>query len=231
MSCSSSGSSPRRVPGSLSRRTPSCRRSTANASSPMVLSASIAVGPRSGEPGISWPSASRPASNLDRCAGRRPHDVRSCSTSGSSASSHSGSTSTSTRRSCIGRWPLPTTMTVSSSATSAASTPPTRKAKGRRRVRTWSTSCTSPHTDDGAQASPHRSVGSEGGEARGRKDLGDLESLAQSVAPGRSRVLQRDFVVAAPASRPRRRSRRGRCASRRCRSRSRRGDAGCAPRP
>lgn len=61
-----------------------------------------------------------------------------------------------------------------------------------------------PHTDDGAYASPHRSVGSEGGKARRRKDLGDLESLAQSVAPSRSRVLQRHFVVAAPASRPRR---------------------------
>ena len=59
---------------------------------------------------------------------------------GSSAPSHSGSTSTSTRRSCMGRCPLPTTMTVSSSAISAASTPPTRRAKGRRRVRTWSTS-------------------------------------------------------------------------------------------
>ena len=60
---------------------------------------------------------------------------------GSSASSHSGRTSTSTRRNCMGRCPVPTTITVSSRATSATSTPPTRSAKGRRRVRTWSTSC------------------------------------------------------------------------------------------
>ena len=47
----------------------------------MVRSRATSVGPRSGEPGISWPRASRPASNLDRCAGRRPQDARSCSTS------------------------------------------------------------------------------------------------------------------------------------------------------
>ena len=58
-------------------------------------------------------------------------------------------------------------------------------------------------TDDGAQSSSHGSVGSEGGKPRRRKDLGDLESLAQSVAPSRPRVLQRDLVVAAPASRAR----------------------------
>ncbi len=60
-----------------------------------------------------------------------------------------------------------------------------------------------PHTNDGAQAPAHRSIGSEGREARGREDLSDLESLTESVARGRSRVLQRDFVVAAPASRAR----------------------------
>ena len=35
----------------------------------------MAVGPRSGGPGISWPRASSPASNFDRRAGCSPHDV------------------------------------------------------------------------------------------------------------------------------------------------------------
>ncbi len=39
----------------------------------------------------------------------------------------------------MGRWPFPTTITVSSSAISAASPPSMRRAKDRRRVRTWRT--------------------------------------------------------------------------------------------
>ena len=200
MSWSSSGSSPRRVPGSFSRTTASCRRRTAKASSPIVEDSVISVGPRSGDPGISWPMARRPASNFDRRAGWSPHEARSCSTIGSSASSHSARTSTSTRRSCVGRCPPPTTIMVSSSATSAASMPPTRRAKGRRRVRTWRTSRRRCAPTMARSRRPDGSVGPERGDAGRRQDLGHLEALAQAAALRRAGVLQRDLVV--PAAPP-----------------------------
>ena len=64
--CRAAPRGPRRagVPGSLSRRTANCRRTTAKASSPIVDDSATAVGPRSGEPGISWPTASRPGLEL-----------------------------------------------------------------------------------------------------------------------------------------------------------------------
>ena len=153
----------------------------------------MAVGPRSGEPGISCPTASSPASNFDRRAGWSPHDARSWSTTGSRASSHSGLTSTSTRRSCMGRWPPPTTIMVSSSATSAASTPPTRSANGRRRVRTWSTSRNRREPTMARSRRPTApSVPSAATPADGQ-DLGHLETLAQTVPLGRARSMANSF--------------------------------------
>ena len=128
-------------------------------------------------------------------AGAR-RSARSWSTIGSSASSHSGRTSTSTRRSCMGRCPFPTTIMVSSSAISAASTPPMRSAKGRRRVRTWSTSrsrCVP------TMARRRRPPGRRAQRAQARRgqDLGHLEALAQPAPLRGAGVLEGDFVVAA----------------------------------
>ena len=159
----------------------------------------MSVGPRSGVPGISSPRASSPASNFERRAGWSPHDARSWSTIGSRASSHSGRTSTSTRRSCMGRCPLPTTIMVSSSATSAASTPPTRNAKGRRRVRTWSTSRSRRVPTMARSRRPTGPSGAERGQPRRGQDLGHLEALAQPAPLGGAGVLQRHLVVAAAA--------------------------------
>ena len=80
----------------------------------------MSVDPRSGGLGMTTPRARSPASNVESVAGRKPHASRSCRISGASTSAHSGQTSTSTRRTCIGRCPLPTTISVSSSAISAA---------------------------------------------------------------------------------------------------------------
>ena len=200
MSCSSSGSSPSRVPGSLAlqhgelapqhgegdvphggrRRRRRSARGRASRGSPR-------------------PRASRPASNLERWAGWSPQDMRSCSTIGSSASSHSGWTSTSTRRSCMGRCPVPTTIMVSSSAISATSTPPTRSAKGRRRVRTWSTSCSRREPTMARSRRPTGPSAPEPVQSGRGEDLGDLQTLAQAASLGGTAVLERDLVVAAAA--------------------------------
>ena len=134
-------SSPSRVPDSLARSTPRWRRTTAYPSSPNDDSGSDSVGPRSGRVGMVTPRAIRPASNFESEAGCRPQAVRRSSTTGLSRSTQEATTSTSTRRSCTGRSLPPTSMVVSSRASSATSSWPTRSEYGRRRVRTSSTWC------------------------------------------------------------------------------------------
>ena len=125
------------------------------------------VGPRSGEPGISWPSASSPASNLERL--RRLEPARRAQLLARAAPARRATRAAPRprpARSCIGRWPLPTTMMVSSSATSAASTPPTRKRKGPAARAHLEHLAQRACADDGTQAPPDRAVGPERGRRR-----------------------------------------------------------------
>ena len=62
---------------------------------------------------------------MERVAGRKPHAIRSWGIRGASRSAHSGRIPTSTRRTCMGRCPFPTTISVSSRAISAAGLPST----------------------------------------------------------------------------------------------------------
>ena len=163
----------------------------------MVDRAEMSVGPRSGVPGISSPRASNPASNLERRAGWSPQVMRSCSTIGSSASSQSGSTSTSTRRSCMGRCPVPDDdhRVVERDLRHVDTADPQREGApaGAHLEHLAQTA----RTDDGAQAASDRSVVSEPVQTGRGEDLGDLQALAQAAPLRGVVVLEGDLVAAA----------------------------------
>ena len=116
MSCSSSMSSPRRVPGSWASMAEKCRRSTVRATVPMGALGSIAVGPNVSGAGAPRPADSRPASYFDSAAGWSPQATRRPSTNGVSAGVDPFATSISTRRRRAGGPPAGSLIDVSSSA-------------------------------------------------------------------------------------------------------------------
>ena len=163
------------------------------------MSGPISVEPRSGGPGISTPRASRPASNLE--SGRRLQSA------GGAELEHQrservrplpGKRWTSTRRSCMGRWPFPTTITVSSSATSAASPPSMRRVKDRRRVRTCEDRAERLSPGDGMHAAAHRDHRTRVS-AHPRLWVAPRETSSGCRSPASSaplRGLERDLVAA-----------------------------------
>ena len=159
------------------------RWSTAKASSPMEdVRAETTAGPRSGVPGISWPTASSPRFELGemrRLEAARRAELLDDRLEGAEPPRADLHLDPPQRR--IGRWLSSTKIDVSSSATSAAAdaADPQRE-NGRRRVRTWEHLMQRARADDGARPPPDRAT-SAPSSARPRRgtSAGLLEPLAE----------------------------------------------------
>ena len=199
MSCSASMSSPSRVPGSFASKVEKCRRRTARATAPIVISGSISLTPNRRAAGgpRSWDRS--PTSNLLRPAGCNAHASRNSRTNASNVCVAAVGTSISTRCNRTGDPPPCGRIVVSSNATIPDGEPAAVRAKVRRRVRTSSSGRSRFVPLSGTHPAADGAVGAlECLHVRAFQALAHLESAARSRSTDGSRVesLQRRLGTA-----------------------------------
>ena len=199
MSCSSSGSSPSRVPGSLARTTASWRRRTAKARSPMVDRAEMSVGPRSGVPGISSPEGQQPRLELGEARRLEPAGHAQLLHDRLQRVEPVGVDLDLDAPELHGALPVAHDdhRVVERDLRHVDTADPQRE--GAPAGAHLEHLVQPAGTDDGAQAASDRSVVSEPVQTGRGEDLGDLQALAQAAPLRGAVVLEGDLVAAAAA--------------------------------